>query len=133
MNDGPFDIPAKEAISRKRFLKRLLLIVALSMFSVAGGCKESPWQLWNSYSARFIDPQSGRVFDPNGDQHTTSEGQAYALFFALADNDRPTFNRVLAWTEANLASADLANPPSGVALGEEQRRPMEGSGPQLGL
>jgi endoglucanase len=89
-------------------LKRLLLISALSMFSVAGGCKESPWQLWNSYSARFIDPESGRVFDPNGDQHTTSEGQAYALFFALADNDRTTFNRVLAWTEANLASADLA-------------------------
>ena len=29
------------------------------------------------------------------------------MFFALADNDRPTFNRVLAWTEANLASADL--------------------------
>jgi endoglucanase len=87
--------------------KRLLLISALAMFSVAAGCKESPWQLWNSYSARFIDKQSGRVFDPNGDQHTTSEGQAYALFFALADNDRPTFTRVLAWTEANLASADL--------------------------
>ncbi len=49
----------------------------------------------------------GRVFDPNGDQHTTSEGQAYALFFALADNDRPTFDRVLAWTETNLAGGDL--------------------------
>ena len=94
---------------RKRILKRLLLISALSMFSVAGGCKESPWQLWYSYSARFIDPQSGRVFDPNGDQHTTSEGQAYALFFALAGNDRPAFNRILAWTEANLAGADLKN------------------------
>ncbi len=79
------------------------------MFSVAGGCKESPWQLWNSYSARFIDNESGRVFDPNGDQHTTSEGQAYALFFALADNDRFTFNRILAWTEANLAGDDLEN------------------------
>ena len=94
---------------RKRILKRILLISALSMFSVAGGCKESPWQLWYSYSARFIDPQSGRVFDPNGDQYTTSEGQAYALFFALVDNDRPTFNRVLAWTEANLAGTDLKN------------------------
>ena len=77
------------------------------MFSATGGCKESPWQLWNSYSARFIDLKSGRVFDPNGDQNTTSEGQAYALFFALAANDRPAFNAVLAWTEANLASGDL--------------------------
>ena len=58
-------------------------------------------------SARFIDAQ-GRVFDPQGDQHTTSEGQAYAMFFALADNDRATFDRVLAWTQANLANNDLS-------------------------
>jgi endoglucanase len=87
--------------------KRVLLIVALSMFSMTGGCKEGPWQLWNSYSSRFIDPQSGRVFDPNGDQHTTSEAQAYALFFSLADNDRSGFDRILGWTENNLAGGDL--------------------------
>jgi len=94
-------------LSTTRQGKRFLLIVALSLFSMTGGCKEGPWQLWNSYSSRFIDPQSGRVFDPNGDQHTTSEGQAYALFFSLADNDRPTFDRILAWTEDNLAGGDL--------------------------
>ncbi|HKN23180.1 MAG TPA: cellulose synthase complex periplasmic endoglucanase BcsZ [Terracidiphilus sp.] len=94
-------------LSTSRAGKRALLIVALSMCSMTGGCKEGPWRLWNSYASRFIDPQSGRVFDPSGDQHTTSEGQAYALFFSLADNDRPTFNRVLAWTEKNLASGDL--------------------------
>ncbi len=70
--------------------KRLLLIVLLSMLCATGGCRQSPWTLWNSYSARFIDAQ-GRVFDPQGDQHTTSEGQAYALFFALAGNDRAPF------------------------------------------
>ena len=74
---------------------------------MTGGCKEGPWQLWNSYAPHFIDLQSGRVFDPNGDRHTTSEGQAYALFFSLADNDRSTFDRVLAWTEKNLAGGDL--------------------------
>ena len=52
--------------------------------------------------------KSGRVFDPNGDQNTTSEGQAYAMFFALAANDRSTFDHVLAWTQANLAGGDLA-------------------------
>jgi endoglucanase len=87
--------------------KRWVLIAFFFMFCATGGCKQSPWPLWNSYSARFIDPQSGRVFDPNGDQHTTSEGQAYAMFFALADNDRACFDRVLAWTQANLAANDL--------------------------
>jgi len=45
------------------------------------------------------------VIDPQGDARTTSEGQAYALFFALTDNDRACFDRVLTWTQANLAGA----------------------------
>ena len=87
---------------------RILLVVGLSMFSAAGGCKQSPWLLWSSFSTRFIDAQSGRVFDPNGDQRTTSEGQAYSLFLALAANDRATFDRVLEWTQTNLASGALS-------------------------
>jgi endo-1,4-beta-D-glucanase Y len=87
--------------------KRLMLVVCCMIFCATGGCKDGPWTLWNSYEARFIDPQ-GRVFDPQGDQHTTSEGQAYALFFALADGDRATFSRVLNWTQANLSGGDLA-------------------------
>jgi len=86
--------------------KRLLLIAILFMLSATGGCKESQWKLWNAYSARFIDAQ-GRVYDPQGDQHTTSEGQAYALFFALADNDRTKFDLILSWTRENLAGGSL--------------------------
>ncbi len=86
--------------------KRLLPIVLLSMLCATGGCKQQKWTLWDSYSTRFIDSQ-GRVFDPMGDQHTTSEGQAYAMFFALAGNDRAHFDRVLNWTQANLAQGDL--------------------------
>jgi endo-1,4-beta-D-glucanase Y len=83
-----------------------ILCVLLVSTAVAIGCRRSSWPLWNSYAARFVDGQ-GRVFDPNGDRHTTSEGQAYALFFALAGDDRARFNRILAWTEANLAQGDL--------------------------
>jgi len=86
--------------------KRLLLIVLLSMLCATGGCKQGPWLLWDAYSARFIDTQ-GRVIDPQGDARSTSEGQAYAMFFALADNDRACFDRVLNWTQANLAQGDL--------------------------
>jgi endoglucanase len=86
--------------------KRLLLIVCLLMLGATGGCKQSPWTLWDSYSSRFIDTQ-GRVIDPQGGGRSTSEGQAYAMFFALADNDRACFDRVLTWTQANMASGDL--------------------------
>lgn len=93
--------------------KRLLLtgacpILALWILSFACGCKQGPWQLWRSFSEHFIDPDSGRVFDPNADQRATSEGQAYALFFALAAGDQDTFDRDLAWTQANLAGGDLS-------------------------
>jgi endoglucanase len=86
----------------------LLLIASMFMLCATGGCKQGPWTLWDSYSARFIDSQ-GRVIDPqSNDARTTSEGQAYAMFFALADNDRTAFDRLLAWTQANLASGDLS-------------------------
>jgi endo-1,4-beta-D-glucanase Y len=86
--------------------KRLLPIVLVSLVCATGGCKPGSWSLWNAYSSRFIDAQ-GRVFDPKGDQHTTSEGQAYALFFSLADNDQSRFDRILTWTQTNLAGGDL--------------------------
>lgn len=87
--------------------KRWLPILVLLLISTAGGCKRVSWPLWNAYSARYIDPQ-GRVFDPRSDQHSTSERQAYAMFFALVANDRAHFDRLLAWTEVNLAKGDLA-------------------------
>jgi endoglucanase len=83
-----------------------LLIASLLTLCATGGCKQGPWTLWDAYSARFIDSQ-GRVIDPQGGARTTSEGQAYALFFALTDNDRACFDRVLTWTQANLAGGDL--------------------------
>lgn len=87
--------------------KRLFVVVPLLLlFCASGGCRERSWPLWNAYSARFIDPQ-GRVFDPQGDQHTTSEGEAYALFFSLVTNNRAGFDRILNWTQANLAAGDL--------------------------
>lgn len=64
------------------------------------------WPLWNAYAARFISAE-GRVIDPQRDSITTSEGQAYALFFSLVANDRPRFDKLLNWTRDNLAGGDL--------------------------
>ena len=62
--------------------------------------------LWRAYVAYFLSAD-GRILDPQGGDRTTSEGQSYALFFALVNNDRAHFDRVLAWTEANLAGNEL--------------------------
>jgi endoglucanase len=63
-------------------------------------------QLWQAYAAKFISAD-GRVVDPLVGGWTTSEGQSYALFFALVNNDRARFVKLLAWTESNLATGDL--------------------------
>jgi endo-1,4-beta-D-glucanase Y len=63
---------------------------------------------WGSFAARHIQAD-GRVVDfDTAAQQSTSEGQSYSLFFALVHNDRPAFERVLAWTETNLAAGSLA-------------------------
>lgn len=85
---------------------RWLAIASLLMAAGSGGCRQGPWTLWNAYQARFIDAQ-GRVIDRGSGDRTTSEGQAYALFFALVDNDRAVFDRLANWTQSNLAQGDL--------------------------
>jgi endoglucanase len=85
----------------------LFLVIILLLVGATGGCKQGPWASWNAYVAHFIDGQ-GRVADPQGGGRTTSEGQSYALFFALANNDRTQFDQVLKWTQNNLAGGNLA-------------------------
>ena len=84
----------------------LLLVFFLFLLGGTAGCRQGPWDLWNSYATHFIDPQ-GRVIDPQGGDRTTSEGQSYALFFALVNNDPGRFEQLLKWTQANLAQGDL--------------------------
>ncbi|WP_429365570.1 cellulose synthase complex periplasmic endoglucanase BcsZ [Paraburkholderia sp. MM5496-R1] len=61
------------------------------------------WGAWQSFVQRFVQAD-GRVIDfSTPAQQTTSEGQSYALFFALVANDRATFDKLLGWTRANLA------------------------------
>jgi endo-1,4-beta-D-glucanase Y len=67
---------------------------------------QQPWPLWKSYKTHFVDRQ-GRVVDHTAQDRTTSEGQAYAMFFALVANDRSCFDKLLSWTKANLAAGDL--------------------------
>ncbi|MEY4908440.1 MAG: hypothetical protein RL260_2158 [Pseudomonadota bacterium] len=64
--------------------------------------------LWASFVSQFLQPD-GRVLDPDTEARvSTSEGQSYALFFALVADDRPRFDQLLQWTRQNLCGGDLA-------------------------
>jgi endoglucanase len=66
------------------------------------------WPLWQSFQEKFIS-HDGRVIDPYLQRNiTTSEGQSYALFFALVSNQPVLFQRILTWTENNLANGNMA-------------------------
>ena len=82
------------------------MIAILASASLAAGACDASWPLWDRYVEGFVSAD-GRVIDRTAGDRTTSEGQAYALFFSLVSNDRALFERVLRWTEQNLAQADL--------------------------
>ncbi len=82
-------------------------VMALGAIFGLQGCRaEQPWPLWQKYTQAFMDT-SGRIVDRGAGDKTTSEGQAYAMFFALVVNDRSRFDKLLHWTEDNLAGGDL--------------------------
>lgn len=64
-----------------------------------------PWPLWETYKRHFLEPD-GRVVDHFA-KHSTSEGQAYALFHALVARDADAFARIHAWARDHLAGGDL--------------------------
>ena len=65
------------------------------------------WPLWRAFSNSFIQGDGRVLADESVQRYSTSEGQAYALFFALVADDRAGFDRILVWTRDNLASGDL--------------------------
>ena len=64
------------------------------------------WGAWLSFARVFVQAD-GRVIDRTAGSRSTSEAQAYTLFFALVANDRARFERVLHWMVNNLAEGSL--------------------------
>jgi endoglucanase len=65
------------------------------------------WPLWRAFGEGYIQADGRVLADESEQRYSTSEGQAYALFFTLVANDRTAFERILLWTRANLAAGDL--------------------------
>jgi endo-1,4-beta-D-glucanase Y len=88
---------------------RAAAMVCLAAFVAsanARGATDKTWFLWDVYKAHFM-ASDGRIVDWSTQERTTSEGQAYALFFALVANDRASFALVLNWSQNNLAKGSL--------------------------
>jgi endoglucanase len=82
----------------------LLMALLPAGSTLASSCE--PWPAWENYKTHLLE--DGRVVDVGSDRKiTTSEGQSYGLFFALVANDRAAFDKILDWTEENLAQGDF--------------------------
>ena len=92
-------------LSLGRRCRPLFLLLLLS-WSAAVIAQATDWPLWENFRRHAIQ-SDGRVIERRADDRTTSEAQAYALFFALVANDRAQFERLLSWTQNNLANGDL--------------------------
>lgn len=73
----------------------------------------SPFNVWDEWEAFkktnvVVADKGARVIDYSDEKRiTTSEGQSYAMFFALTAGERDLFDKLLCWTEDNLADGDL--------------------------
>jgi endo-1,4-beta-D-glucanase Y len=96
--------------SRRPSLRASLLALGLlsaASSATAGASPACGWPAWDSFKAHMLSAD-GRVIDASTPrQHTVSEAQAYALLFALVADDRTSFERILQWTENNLAQGDF--------------------------
>jgi endoglucanase len=92
-----------------------LLVAAAFLFLMtwAWRCWDTHhWRQWQAFKRVFVQAD-GRVIDRTAKDRTTSEAQAYSLFFALVANDPEQFEHILRWTSDNLAQGDLhANLPA---------------------
>ncbi len=80
---------------------------AIALACAAGVATRDPELVaaWRDYVAAYI-AEDGRVIDRGDADRSTSEGQAYAMVRAVWIDDRATFDRVRAWTDANLQEGD---------------------------
>lgn len=95
--------------SAAKLLVTLVLgsLTLLADSALGAGVRCEAWPAWQRFKLLYVSAD-GRVIDASTPrQITTSEGQSYALFYALVGNDRVAFDQILRWTQNNLAGGSL--------------------------
>jgi endoglucanase len=96
-----------------RALRRTVLPLVLALLatdaSADAPARCAHWPAWESFRATFISADGRVVEHASARRQTVSEAQAYALLFALAADDRATFDMLVTWTTNNLAQGDLSS------------------------
>lgn len=104
--------PRRSDRARSTLHASALVVWSLLLTSAAAGAANEgcdSWPAWQRFRQLYMS-EDGRIIDASSpEQATVSEGQAYALFFALIGNDRHTFEVLLQWTTNNLAGGDLTS------------------------
>lgn len=90
--------------------------------AAVGVARTQEWPLLRSYLNTFMT-SDGRVVDLGAGGHSTSEGQAYGMFFALVAGDRASFDLLHGWAVDNLAGGDLSARLPGWKWGQTDEGP----------
>lgn len=62
-------------------------------------------QAWESYKARFFQPD-GRIVDTGNGNVSHTEGQGFAMLMAVANDDKATFDKLWQWTDSHLKNKE---------------------------
>lgn len=85
------------------FIGIILSLIAISFIPKFISFERTPFQKnWIVYKEQFID--TNRILD--ADNISSSEGQGFALLFAVFSNDRKQFQDMWAWTKENMQRED---------------------------
>jgi len=94
----------------KRYLSIGLLIYGVLQSHTVSAtltCEPISWPLWNSFKTHFIEPDGRVVAGASPQFQSFSEGQSYAMVFALIANDPKTFDLLWRWSMVNLANNNI--------------------------
>ena len=88
-------------------MERPVLSLCAGLLFLVGGTAANAactveWPHWQRFAERWVQAD-GRVLESSMEKnHSTSEGQSYALFFALVANDQARFETIWRWSRENL-------------------------------
>jgi endo-1,4-beta-D-glucanase Y len=86
-----------DGLARRRLLSNIAVSAGLSAVLPAYSAIAQGVSDWAAFKQRFVLPE-GRVVDTGNNGVSHSEGQSYGMLFAVANNDRPTFDLLKTWT-----------------------------------